>query len=209
MEGKKDNSEWKRAAGARPSYDASAAVQYALNWTSGANYGDNPNQLNRKYPFYNNNCANFVSQSLHESGVNYAKNYVINYKDDDTWAFYGFDRASYTWGGAANNYQYMRNHSGLFRDETQSLYYPDGGSLLYGDWDADGSINHVAIVTSSPRIGFQDDGTMLFMPHITQKSTCRHDVPLSAYLPISYKQHSKINWYALSPLWVPLPWNSI
>lgn len=97
-----------RVAGASPSYQIVAASNYAVKWTSGANSGDKKDNFNPSYPFFSENCTNFVSQVVHEGKVPYQGS-ILGYKNDDTWSpNLGLGKSSYTWGGAANNHRFMR-----------------------------------------------------------------------------------------------------
>jgi hypothetical protein len=93
-------------AGARvlARYSASAAVTYAKKWAK---------DTNSDYPRFVNDCTNFVSQSLLAGGWAMTGDGCWHRKDDDVW-WYGDSkcslpsvRASYTWSGAQNLFNFM------------------------------------------------------------------------------------------------------
>lgn len=159
-------------------------VNYALLWTDSAH----TDKMNSSYPVFRNNCANFVSQSLHTGGWAYRQGWrpstLTNWSPDLT----GPAGPSYTWGGA--------KHLGIFVWNTAKLPYLDNiwnaryGDIYFMDWDpngkADGSIDHAALVTGRNNAG----------PLVTQKSNNRRNVPLATYLAIARSQSkTKIIWY--------------
>lgn len=191
-----------RTAGASPSYQIVTASEYAVKWTSGVNNGNAKNNFNPAYPYFDENCANFVSQVVHEGKVSY-RGSIFGYRNDDTWSpNLGFGVSSYTWGGASNNHRFMRNYSGLFNEWTGSIYDMGRGGLLYTDWDANGSIDHALFVNNAIRTGFNSAGQMIFMPYISQKSNNRSNMPLSTYYQIAVSGHPKTLWYGLQVKWI-------
>ncbi len=159
-------------------------VNYALLWTDSAHV----DKMNPNYPVFSNNCANFVSQSLHAGGWAYRQGWVpstlTNWSPDLT----GPAGSSYTWGGA--------QHLGTFVWNTAQLPYLDNiwnalyGDLYFMDWDpngrADGSIDHTALISGTNSAG----------PLVTQKSNNRHNVPLATYISIAQSQgKTNIVWY--------------
>lgn len=48
--------------------DVASMTDYAITWTSGQYRGDEVEHFNPDYPYFENNCANFVSQVLHAGG---------------------------------------------------------------------------------------------------------------------------------------------
>jgi hypothetical protein len=85
-------------------YSATAAVAYAKKWAK---------DTNADYPRFTNDCTNFVSQSLLAGGWAMTGDGCWHRKDDDVW-WYGDSkcslptvRASFTWSGAQNLFNFM------------------------------------------------------------------------------------------------------
>lgn len=193
-----------RVGGAEPIYDLDKkGIEYALKWTSGPYAGDKKEDFNPDYPFYDSggsNCTNFVSQIIRESGQPYAGT-LLGYQHDDTWIWSKlFNKASYTWGGAPNNYRYMKDHTNLFYSlpgvNPHDLTF---GSLLYADWNNDGTLDHAAFISNSG--GYDKNGVAL--NYVTQKNTNRHSMNMSRYMTIAKSQHRNVHWYGLQMKWVP------
>lgn len=145
--------------------------KYAEKWTE-----DAPgNKMNPDFPIYdekNGNCANFASQAIYAGGLKTTFGNSLQIWDDHvwTWNLAGIAKASHTWSTAQHNYNYMKDSSGAFTKENSPWRVGQGG-LIYGDWDNDGSFNHVMVV-----VGYINDGYNS-TPVICQKSAPRHDYP--------------------------------
>lgn len=109
-------------------YDRSAAIQYAdtYAYNYNSNYLTTPNS---------EDCTNFVSQALHESGLPY----VIDgdYTDDISWYYDSLGPeylASRTWGGAAN----FARHWGTIKETGLQKAYKtiefDSAAATLADW---------------------------------------------------------------------------
>ena len=85
-------------------YSGSAAAGYATKWAKATN---------SSYPRFVNDCTNFVSQSLLAGGWAMAGGSCSDRKSDGAWWYgdwncvYPGVRASYTWSGAQNLYNFM------------------------------------------------------------------------------------------------------
>ncbi|MBT1173497.1 amidase domain-containing protein [Bifidobacterium sp. MA2] len=61
-------------------------IRYALKWTDYPYNGDEKSDYNPSYPYNEtDNCANFVSQSIHEGGAPYQTALSTNTKDPNLW----------------------------------------------------------------------------------------------------------------------------
>jgi len=167
------------AAVARPSasvtksYHRRAAAKYARNWTA----GDKLNELNPDYPHDpdDNNCANFVSQALHEGGGWPTEGGLLDTpKSKDAWDWdlpvIGVG-STWTWVNAGWLYYYEFHRKNL--DWIRNLWNAVKGETLFWDWDGDGKIDHANIVSGRTKKG---------VPRISQKSTGRHNMVLSLWL---------------------------
>lgn len=177
-------------------------INYAEYWTS-------VDRMNPNFPSYHNilghevdfpigfdgsNCANFASQALYAGGLPLNAGSGNNAKKDDrtawTWNVKGIGGATFTWSGADNNFRYMRDYSGLFKVENDANKAWEG-SLIYGDWDANGHYDHMMVV-----VGYMmKDGRGT--PVICQKSGNRHDFPFSQSNRLALEKHGKVRWTAL------------
>ncbi len=182
------------AAGAPSSFgiDQYAAANYALLWTDAAHR----DSLNPDYPRFRNNSANLMSQSLRAGGWDYRQG--LSPKNSNNWApnLRGNAGPSYTWGGARQLAQYVFDVAKW--PALDFVEYAGTGDILFADWDPagkpDGRIDQAAMVT-----GFDPVGQL-----ISQKSSNRHNLPLSTYRAIAYEQgRKKIDWYVADAL--PLP----
>lgn len=138
-------------------YNVSKAVEYAKKWTQPGSIVRNP-----AYQKYANDCTNFVSQVLHDSaagGISYIHNdnWGWDYNDVSNWYHAlgsGYNGPSWTWGGAENLYNHLKNYS----TNVRRLY--NWNDVQVGDvvsWDIynDGkfNINHSTVVTKKTGTG--------------------------------------------------------
>jgi len=180
--------------------DVSAMQQYALKWTSPPYDGDEKKHFNPEFDYWNNNCANFVSQVLHAGGWSY-DDWGVNPHSTKFWGpdLLGPAGASRTWTYSASQYTYVKEGAYTPLD---NIWNAKPGDLLYVDWDpdgkADGLIDHVMVVTgSASRIS----GTPLALynePLISQKTPNRSNLPLSLSIKFATEQQkTDIKWYGL------------
>lgn len=179
------------------------ARQYAEKWTSGANQ----NKMNPDYPDYPEaNCTNFVSQIVHEAGMNYVdgvKAFLRNYR---------WKPGVASWSAAHNNYKWMRFYSGVYTRMTDwdchdelcetresDLYKAGAGYLIYTDWmdgESDGTIDHALFVNRVEYVP-NSAGGYVAVPHICQKTTNRFDEPMGVYIKRAREFAPNLKWYAL------------
>ncbi|MBQ1282916.1 MAG: amidase domain-containing protein [Bifidobacteriaceae bacterium] len=179
------------------------ARQYAEKWTSGANQ----NKMNPDYPDYPEaNCTNFVSQIVHEAGMNYVdgvKAFLRNYR---------WKPGVASWSAAHNNYKWMRFYSGVYTRMTDwdchdelcetresDLYKAGAGYLIYTDWmdgKSDGTIDHALFVNRVEYVP-NSAGGYVAVPHICQKTTNRFDEPMGVYIKRAREFAPNLKWYAL------------
>lgn len=176
------------------------ARQYAEKWTSGANQ----NKMNPDYPDYPEaNCTNFVSQIVHEAGMNYVdgvKAFLRNYR---------WKPGVASWSAAHNNYKWMRFYSGVYTRMTDwdchdelcetresDLYKAGAGYLIYTDWMSDGTIDHALFVNRVEYVP-NSAGGYVAVPHICQKTTNRFDEPMGVYIKRAREFAPNLKWYAL------------
>lgn len=176
------------------------ARQYAEKWTSGANQ----NKMNPDYPDYPEaNCTNFVSQIVHEAGMNYVdgvKAFLGNYR---------WKPGVAAWSAAHNNYKWMRFYSGVYTRMTDwdchdelcetresDLYKAGAGYLIYTDWMSDGTIDHALFVNRVEYVP-NSAGGYVAVPHICQKTTNRFDEPMGVYIKRAREFAPNLKWYAL------------
>ncbi|MFT8574023.1 amidase domain-containing protein [Bifidobacterium fermentum] len=172
-----------------------STVDYAELWTDSNHVYKNPDQdfMNLKYPVFKDNCTNFVSQALHEGGLKTKNATVISRKHDDVWSYEAFAQLgpTYTWGGAENNYRYMKNYSGAFSSDNDPTHIGPGG-IIYADWTGNGSKDHAAIVVGN--ISTKSAS----IPVICQKTHNEHEQPLTTLENYAKdKYHGATKWYGL------------
>lgn len=140
-------------------YNHEAAKNYALK------YAENPNWL--WYRTYDQDCTNFVSQSLYAGGWS-----MIRYVSapEDAW-FYknGYNAGvgySYSWTVANDLFVFMSRHSGraeFVGFSTQKPPYSSKlkvGDIIQIDFERDGRIDHSLIIT-----GYGSNGNLLVSGH--------------------------------------------
>lgn len=163
-----------------------AMRDYALTWTDSAHM----NSMNPAYPVFGNNCANFVSQTLHAGGWKYRNGFLPSTLTNWSPNLSGPAGSSYTWGGAAHLHTFGLNTAKL--PQVTNIWWTFTGYMLFTDWDpngrADGTIDHAMVIT----------GRDANRPLVTQKSNNRHNVPMATYIAIAQSQGKKIVWYGLA-----------
>lgn len=189
-----------RTAGATPAIPKYMdAVRYALKWTSPPYDGDDREHFNPNYPYLENNCTNFVSQSLHEAGVSYSTSLIPYPKDTSIWTpDVIFGKPSWTWDNADYNYKFMSTH---YYKPATTLFLPEE-SLIYANWDPrkDETFDHMMIVTESKRV-YDHHGQMNFVPSISQKTRNRHNIPLEESMRKAHEDHPLAQWAGLVMRW--------
>ena len=187
--------------GARPAGrpvlpDFMNGVRYALKWTDYPYSGDDESDFNPDYPYFGNNCANFVSQSLHEGGAPYHTSLSINTKDKALWTPNLLPgKPTWTWNNADYNYEFMKNNYFNAFDSP----WMDIGGLIYTDWNADGTKDHAMIVTQCDKTFV--NGQMIMNTYISQKTNNRHNIPLSVEMGLTHQSHPNTIWYGLGLRW--------
>jgi hypothetical protein len=146
-------------------YNPSYAKTYAVNNYNvpyGTGWGQNP------FGGFTNNCANFVSQSLIAGftskttpGDVYAQRY--NFTADRysplPWYYISSSDRGPAWTGAKKLYEYARYNKPAYKGLHFNYVTNDSptyrmnynlvreGDIIFADWESDGNIDHVMIVT--------------------------------------------------------------
>jgi hypothetical protein len=152
-------------------YDGDLAAYYAYNWAFG---------YSSYFRRFDNDCTNFASQALYHGNWLW-KGFRKNYKNWGYWWYYrdGSQNKgqSRTWTQARALYYFVRNSGRGFA--TSNICDMQKGDLVFADWNRDGMIDHVMVVTGR-------DGR--FLCHewagvlLSQHSPGRRDKPLIQYL---------------------------
>lgn len=171
-------------------YDRVKLVQYALdNWNK-----DDPTD-------FGNNCTNFVSNALLNSGMREKTSFWEGTAGDDTWmrgnpsgADWVDSRLAYsdTWAAAENQQNFMLKHGGteVPRADVKPgdiIYYEQSGP---NDSIAKGNTHHAAIVTA-----VMPDGEIKY----TQHSDSYQNVSLEGRLPATEKHEGQQNLRIVRP----------
>ena len=127
------------------------AVSYADRFVGAADSGENDYRYNPDYRDYNNvggDCANFVSQVLHEGG---------GFKMSGSWSYQ--KGGSLAWLKAQNlkNYLLYSGRASLLASGSYSEVLPYSYDLLPGDivaYAKKGKIVHVSVVTGADSRGY-------------------------------------------------------
>lgn len=135
-------------------YAASKAVAYAKKWAL---------STNKSYPRFSNDCTNFVSQAVLAGGWKMAGGSCGDRKSNSAWwygdweCWYPGVRASYTWAGAQNFFNFVKGSGrGTAAANVSDL---DLGDVLQMQFDGDSSIHHTMIVTD------KKDGNLFLSYH--------------------------------------------
>ncbi|WP_110928887.1 amidase domain-containing protein [Bacillus massiliglaciei] len=120
-------------------YDRMKAVQYAERWW---------NDFNPAYHKFEDDCTNFISQSLHAGGIpmwgspNRSKGWWMS---GESW--------SYSWTTAHGLYRLLASNSGIRTQEVQSAGELMLGDIICIDFEGDGRFDHSLIVTAKDANG--------------------------------------------------------
>lgn len=149
-------------------YDADAAVAYAHLWTEEGQTLSNPN-----YHRYDEDCTNFVSQVLYAGGI---PQITGNRTSTSSW-YYDWGilaRPSYTWSGAHNLYEHLRDYRSNIVRITSTADLKVGDIISFDTEPNDGTfhIGHTAVVT-------RKDGNSWSDIYLTYHSTDREDIAAS------------------------------
>lgn len=174
---------------------------YALKWTKSPYDGDEKSDYNPTYPVYNNNCANFASQTLDQAGWYLTGGNSLQVEDDTKWTYNlaGVAGATRT-RSLSRKLMLFAFNTGTYDDKVSSIWAVRKGDLLFADWEGpkgvghpDGTVDHTMVVT-----GFAADNGE---PLISQKTNNRHHIRLSKSIQIAKDQgRYPIVWYALRHL---------
>jgi hypothetical protein len=167
-------------------------INYAERWTD----SDYASIMNPNFPIYTNesNCTNFASQALYAGGLPLKDSInVFNPSDPTLWTYHlaGIAEATHTWSGADNNWAYMRDHSNSYDDNGASPWTGWEGSLIYGDWEQDGTWDHVMIVVGV----VVSNGVRT--PVICQKDKNRHEYLFSSSEASAKEEYGTVSWSLL------------
>lgn len=168
------------------------AINYAEKWTD----AEHKDSMNPKYPIYSDNCTNFVSQALYEGGLpTTGTGLLTDIYDPTAWNYsvMGTTKATHTWGGAENNFVYMKDSSRSFSyyESSDAADHAWEGSIIYGDWNNDGKMNHAMYV-----VGYYSHGKAI-TPVICQKTNNRHEVLFSVEEQRAQRSHPRTKWHLL------------
>lgn len=156
-------------------YNADTAVAYAYLWTEEGKELHNPD-----YHRYDADCTNFVSQVLYAGGIPQVSG---DRTSSEAWYYeWGLiARPSYTWSGAHNLYEHLRNHSSNIVRITSTVELQVGDIISFDTDPDDGTfhIGHTAVVTG--KTGNTWDKILL-----TYHSTDREDYPASNLINLGY-----------------------
>ena len=158
-------------AWARPQepYTGWLAQSYANQWV------DNYVQLrNPNYVYFENDCTNFVSQSLRAGG--WRNTSVGSPSSDLYWYYVSSTQYSQTWSVAHSLYRRFANgyeswYGGFVI--TPSTMKARIGDIIFADWTCDGYIDHSMIVTATTSAGD---------PYVSYHSTDRENLAWSSLL---------------------------
>ena len=137
-------------------YDRDLAVMYARKWALGTN---------PKYERLYNDCTNFTSQILHEAGWPMIGSHnATDRAEKDQWWFGGslFVKASHSWGGAHNFYEFLSNSGWAKRVESPDELVP--GDLV--QWTGSKDSDHVV---HSTFVSGRIDSDLLLCYHSTDR----------------------------------------
>lgn len=168
------------------SFNYTAFANYGKKWTSSPYNGDKKEDFNSSYPYFKNNCANFVSQMYNKGG--WKRTGGVNPRLDGNWDddLSGPAGPSRTWSQAKELYKYAKNEKGL--DPLGNIWNAAPGNTYFMDWDGDRVINHVTAVTARSSRG---------IPRISQKTANRHNMLLTTWKAKVDDSHPKVKWYGL------------
>ena len=159
---------------------------YGKKWTASPYAGDKKKHFNTKYPYFSNNCANFVSQMWNNSG--WKRTGGVNPYDGNNWDddLTGPAGASRTWSQAKRLYTYADDKKHLYK--LGNIWNAVPGNTYFMDWDGDRVINHVAAVTGRTNNG---------VPRISQKTGNRHNMLLTSWKKLVDADNPNVLWFGL------------
>lgn len=174
------------AATGDTNFDHEKFAAYGKKWTGSPYDGDEKSDFNPDYPYFGQNCANFVSQMFNAAG--WKRTGGINPNDEENWDdnLTGPAGASDTWAGAASLYRYAYNVKKL--NTLGNIWNAVPGNTYFMDWDGNNKINHVAAVT-----GRTDGG----VPRISQKTKNRHNMLLTTWKAKVDADNPNVKWFGL------------
>lgn len=141
-------------------YNREKVVDYMQKWSKEGEMRVNPKYERFDDGFFGEggDCANFVSQTLHESGIPMNDDWYYE-KTEYLWGLFEDSDYSHAWTVANENYKYFSNPQNGFMEEEIEISsldqidetYQSGkvkkGDLLYWDFDGDGKIDHATMIT--------------------------------------------------------------
>lgn len=134
------------------SYNRSAAVAYADQWSSNTDYGDPPQRNTAEFPNFGNDCTNFVSQVLLAGGYP-----QTGWRDGACyyWEWYrpqnigGFWRYTHSWTVADCQRLFFSNKPTDFELWGSSPEYLSAGDILQMDAEYAGYPTHSRVMMGS------------------------------------------------------------
>lgn len=130
-------------------YDRAGAVDYAESWWYSCNTADGQ--------CYGNDCAAFVSKSMHWGGGLPYVGYGLSPSNSGYWwnrwtAYLGWDN-SQSWSVANTLYNFLNSHYGSWYGTKVGTSVTSNttlstGDVIFYDWENDGHMDHVSIVTA-------------------------------------------------------------
>ena len=160
--------------------DQYKAVAYADDWTK-------RDKVNPQYNSYDNNCANFASQTLVAGGMPQVG--YFNLWDPTNWFAKGVaGRSSHTFINSQMLNAYMYKQWGF--PGMNDIWGAGYADYLFADWQGgpDGVIDHTMVVV----------GRANNIPLIDQKSPNRYWLPLSVSIQLARDGGNyPINWYGI------------
>jgi hypothetical protein len=173
-------------ARATASFDYDVFANYGKTWTASPYDGDTKEDFNPDYPYFDNNCSNFVSQMYNKAGwprTGGVNPYLQSNWDDD---LSGPAGATQTWYRSRDLYLYAHEEKGL--NTLGNIWNAVPGNTYFMDWDGNGVINHVTAVTGRTEGG---------VPRISQKTKNRHNMLLTTWKVLVDESNPNVVWYGL------------
>lgn len=122
-------------------YNRNEAVNYAQTWA----LWRNPTYMDF---WANSDCTNFASQSLQAGIMPFIVDWIFGKYDDDNW-YYNYStptNSSWTWWWADNFYEHVLQRTDRYSIKNSYTYLWEW-DLILADWENNGSIDHVMIIT--------------------------------------------------------------
>jgi len=122
-------------------YDEDKSISYAKKWA----LWRNPEY----YDFLENDCTNFVSQSLQAWLMPFIVDWVFGKYDDNNWYYNYYNPwtdSSHTWINASKFYKHTLKKTSRFSSKS-SYSYLSKWDLIFADWENNGIIDHSMIIT--------------------------------------------------------------